>query len=315
MPLIGFAELHDTADRGRPNLPVAVAGGADATVIAAMRVAADRGWAVPILCGPIAATREVADEAGVSLEGFILIEADASEAARAAVAEVRSGAAVMLMKGRVSTPDLMHAILDPEFGLKSGRSVMQVVLMELPRDSRRFLLADTGVMVKPKLAKKLDILRETVIVARALGSDTPRVAMMAASEKVIDTLPETFDAAEMQRRGEHGEFPGVTVQGPLSFDLAYAPHAAGRKGVSGDVAGAADVMIFPDLSSANLTVKAIMYTADCRFGGVLRGTSHPVAFMSRADDAATRLNSLAMSLRLIEGGLTPASDGPATIGS
>ena len=235
----------------------------------------------------------------ISTDGFSFVEADDAEVAAKAVAEVKSGRAQVLMKGRVSTPDLMHAILDPEHGLRSGKAVCQVVLMEIPRDSRRFLLADTGVMVRPKLGKKIDLLQSAVQIARVLGADHPRVAMMSASEKVIDTLPDTFDAAELERRGAHGEFPGVTIQGPLSFDLAYAPVAAGRKGIVGEVVGAADVMIFPDLSSANLTVKAIMYTADCRFGGVLRGTTAPVAFMSRADDVPTRLNSLSLALRLI----------------
>jgi phosphotransacetylase len=297
MGLIGFSDLYDSADRLRPAVPLAVAGGADATVIEALRIALDRGWVAPILCGSNPATRELADEIGVSLDGFAIVEAE--DAAVAAVAEVRSGRAAMLVKGKVSTPDLMHAILDPERGLRSGRSMLQVVLMEVLRDSRRFLLADTGIMVKPKLGKKVEIVREAVAVARALGVEVPRVAMMAASEKVIETMPDTFDSATLQRKWELGEFPGMTIQGPLSFDLAYAPIAAGKKGVGGDVVGAADVMIFPDLSSANLTVKAIMYTADCRFGGVLRGTTHPVAFMSRADDVPTRLNSLAMALRLI----------------
>lgn len=299
MPLIGFESLHQEADTRRPNVPVSVAGGADPTVIAALRVALDRGWAAPILCGPETAIREIAGTIDVSLDGFTIIDASDSTLVALAVSQIRAGNARILMKGRVSTPDLMHAILDPEHGLRSGRAVCQVVLMEIPRDARRFLLADTGVMVRPKLGKKVEVLNSSVAVARALGCDTPRVALMSASEKVIDTLPDTFDAAELERRGAHGEFPGVVVQGPLSFDLAYAPEAAGRKGIAGDVVGAADVMLFPDLSSANLTVKAIMYTADCRFGGILRGTTHPVAFMSRADDVPTRLNSLALALRLL----------------
>lgn len=278
---------------------VAAAGGADATVLEALRIALDRGWAMPIVCGEEPEIRRIAAEIGVTLDGFTIVEADGDEIACAAVAEVRSGRASILMKGRIATPDLMHAILDPEHGLRSGRVVAQVVLMEIVRDGRRFLMADTGVMVRPKLPRKIEILLEAVEVARALGEPVPRVAMMAASEKIIDGMPETFDAAELARRSLHGEFPGIVIEGPLSFDLAYDRSSAVKKGVGGDVAGAADIMIFPDLSSANLTVKAIMVTADCRFGGVLRGTTHPVAFMSRADDVPTRLNSLALAETLL----------------
>jgi phosphate butyryltransferase len=299
MPLLGFSALQADLDYRKPMVPVAAAGGADATVLEALRIALDRGWVAPIVCGQETAIRRVAGEVGVSLDGFAIVEADGENVGRAAVAEVRSGRAMILMKGQIPTPNLMHAILDAEHGLRSGRVVAQVVLMEIVRDARRFLLADTGVMVRPRLPRKLEILLEAVEVARALGEPTPRVAMMAASEKVIDGMPETFDAAELQTRSRHGEFPGLSIQGPLSFDLAYAPAAAGKKGIAGEVVGAADVMIFPDLSSANLTVKAIMYTADCRFGGVLQGTSRPVAFMSRADDVPTRLNSLALAERLV----------------
>jgi phosphotransacetylase len=196
-------------------------------------------------------------------------------------------------------------VLDRSDGLRDGRVVCQVVLMEVPRDDRRFLLADTGICVRPDLAERLDILGSAVEVARGLGVETPRVALLAASETVSPAMPETGEAAEVQRRNEAGEVAGCVVQGPLSFDLAYAADAADRKRVAGPVVGAADAMVFPGLLAANLTVKAIMYTADCRFGGVLRGTSAPVVFMSRADAPGTRLNSLALALALLEEGAPP----------
>jgi phosphotransacetylase len=118
---------------------------------------------------------------------------------------------------------------------------------------------------------------------------------MAASESVKETMPETLRARELSIRNRQGEFPDCLIQGPLSFDLAYASGAGDKKGVEGPVVGAADIMVFPNLLSANLTVKAIMYTATCRFGGILQGASVPVVFMSRADSVETRLNSLALT--------------------
>jgi phosphotransacetylase len=171
--------------------------------------------------------------------------------------------------------------------------------MDVHAAARRFLMADTGICVAPNLARRIDILSSTVEVAHALGVERPRVALLAATEKVNPAMPETLHAAELQRRNEQGEFPGCTIQGPLSFDLAYAADAAEAKQIGGAVIGAADAMVFPNLVSANLTVKAIMYTAACRFGGVLRGTAAPVVFMSRADSPVTRLNSLALALRLL----------------
>lgn len=300
MPLLGFDDLFRLADERSQGVVVAAAGGADRTVIEALRSATDRGWISPLLVGPEADIRATAEEAGLDLDGFVFLDVAEEAVAWGAVDAVREGRAALLMKGRVSTPSLMKAVLDADSGLRTERVIAQVVLMEIVPHARRFLLADTGISVRPDLEAKLGILRGAVGVAHALDEPCPRVAMMAATETVTPAMPETLDAAELQRRGEAGEWADVRVQGPLSFDLAYAADAVDKKRLSGAVAGAADVMVFPDLASANLTVKAIMYTADCRFAGILVGTSAPVVFMSRADTTATRLRSLALALGTID---------------
>ena len=287
-------------------MSVAAAGGDDLTVIEALRIAADRGWVRPILVGPEERIRSLAASGGILLDGFAIVPAEGDAIARAAVERVRSGEARALMKGQIATPALMAAVLDPEAGLRTGRVICQVVLMEIPRDDRRFLLADTGISVRPNLRKRIEILRGAVDVAHALGSSRPNVAMMAATETVKLDMPETVEADELTRRNRQGEFDDCVIEGPLSFDLAYAADAGAKKRIEGSVVGAADVLVFPNLLSANLTVKAIMYTADCRFGGVLAGTSAPVVFMSRADSTATRLNSLALTLRIIDRGQGPS---------
>jgi phosphotransacetylase len=297
--LPSFTQLFWDADARPAPVPLVAAGGHDPSLLEALATARDQGWVEPIVVGPEAAIRQTAEECAVSLRGFTVIPAEADAVAVAAVATVRTGRARLLMKGRIATPQLLRAVLDKAHGLRTGRVVCQVVLMDAHSGRRRFLMADTGICVAPDLAQRIDILESTVALAHALGVERPRVALMAASEAVNPEMPETVEAAELQRRNELGEFPACTIQGPLSFDLAYAPEAAQVKGIGGAVSGAADAMIFPNLVSANLTVKAIMYTAACRFGGVLLGTSAPVVFMSRADSPATRLNSLALALRLL----------------
>jgi phosphotransacetylase len=292
MPLRSFDQLFADADRLPQPVPVAVAGGADRTVLEALRTAADRGWVTPIVAGD---AQEIHRSAGsLDLRGFTIL--DSADPAATAVAAVRQGRARLLMKGQIATPALLRAMLDPASGVRTGRVICQVVLMEICPTGRRCLLADTGICIQPTLEQKADILRSSVEVAQALGEAGPRVAVLAASETVTEAMPETLDAAELQRRGEAGEFPRCRVEGPLSFDLAYAADAAAKKRVDGRVAGAAEVLLFPNLLSANLTVKAIMYTADCRFGGILCGAACPVVFMSRADSTATRLCSLALAL-------------------
>src|SRR4051794_6000062 len=177
MPLAGFEELFAQADRGRPAVPAAVAGGADPAVLEALRAACDRGWVEPTLAGRERDVRRAAEECGVALHGFTL--ADADDPAAAAVDLARAGRARLLMKGQVATPALMRAVLDPGSGLRAGRVVCQVVLLELLRDRRRLVLADTGICPRPTLEQKLDILASAAGVARALGADTPGVAVLS----------------------------------------------------------------------------------------------------------------------------------------
>ena len=179
---------------------VAVAGGDDPTVIEALGIAVQRGWVRPLLIGPELRIRDIAESSCVSLDGMRLQNAEGEAEARIAVDEVRAGRARILMKGQIATPSLMKAVLDSRTGLRSGRTICQVVLMELPRDGRRFLMADTGICVQPTLEEKADILRSTVEVAQALGLLCPRVALMAATETAKSAMPETVDAQELTLR-------------------------------------------------------------------------------------------------------------------
>jgi len=298
--LLSFDDLYAAADRAAARIPVVAAGGADRTVLEALSEAHRRGWVSPIVTGIESEIRTVAEAAAVDLAPFRIVPG--ADPALTAVAEVTAGRAALLMKGQIATPSLMKAVLSRETGLRTSHVIGQVVMMEIPRDNRRFLLADTGITIQPTFDQKLDLLRGMVEVAQGLwradaGPAIPKVAVMSATEKATEAMPDTLEAAELQRRNAAGEIAGCVVEGPLSFDLAYASDAGEKKRLSGSVVGAADALLFPNLLAANLTVKAMMYAADCRFGGVLIGTTHPVVFMSRADTAATRLNSLAFTLR------------------
>lgn len=294
MSLPGFDELLARVSARKPRVGVAAAGGADSTVLQALTQAFEWGWVRPIVTGDTQAIRALAEEMGLSLEGFTVVEAD--QPAEAAVEAVSTGRAQVLMKGQIDTPLLMRALLDQRYGLRRGRTICQVVLMEILTQQRRFLLADTGVTIQPTLEQKRQILENTITVARGLGVDSPRVALVAATEKINPGMPETVEIGNLCGQAQAGAFAGAIVEGPLSFDLAYANDAGTKKKIGGNVVGLADALVFPNLLSANLTVKGIMYTAECRFGGVLAGAGCPVAFMSRADSVETRLNSLALAL-------------------
>ncbi|MDB5389270.1 MAG: phosphate butyryltransferase [Planctomycetaceae bacterium] len=296
MPLPSFDELYEIAGQRAIRARVVAAGAADPTVLKALAEANLCGWIEPILVGPVHEIHSVAKAAEVDLSGMRIV--DSEQLGVAAVAEVREGRADILMKGQINTPDLIRAVLNADHGLRTGRTLCQVVLMEIPTQKRRFLLSDTGLCIEPNFRQKSEILESLIAVSHSLGEALPKVAVMSATEKATTAMPDTLEAVELQRLNEAGEFRGALVQGPLSFDLAYAAEAGDKKRISGAVTGAADAMLFPNLLAANLTVKAIMYTAECRFGGVVCGATCPIVFMSRADSSTTRLNSLALALTL-----------------
>ena len=284
MPLPGFEELFARLDAARPEIGVVAAGGADQTVLEALAQAAARGWVRPVLTGSVAEIQALAARLGIELAAFDCVES--SEPAVSAVELIHAGRA----------NDLMKAVLDRSKGLRTERVIGQIVLMELRRDARRLLLTDTGICIDPSYEEKRGLAVQSLELARTLGLAEPSVAFMAATEKENPKLPDTVDSARLASELMSGVFGACKARGPLSFDLAYADEAGQKKKIEGDVVGAADVLVFPNLLSANLTVKAIMYTADCRFGGLLCGTAAPVVFMSRADSTATRMNSLALTL-------------------
>jgi phosphate butyryltransferase len=207
-----------------------------------------------------------------------------------AVAAVRGGTADILMKGDVDTKEFMGAILDRDCGLRAGQLISHIAVFEAL--GRMMLVTDGGINLNPTLAEKVEIIKNALPLAGRLGLARPRVAVLAAVEKVNPKMPETVDAEALSRMN----LPGCVVQGPLAVDNAVSVAAAQTKGISGEVAGRADILLVPSVLVGNIFAKGIMYFANATFGGVVAGTSHPVAFLSRSDTAETKLNTIALGV-------------------
>ena len=211
-----------------------------------------------------------------------------------AVAAVKSGCADALMKGTVDTSTFMRAVLDRELGLRSGDLVSHVLVVEWMW--RLLLITDAGIVLNPTLEEKARIILNAVAIAKGLGIDTPKVAVLAAVEKENPKMPETVDAAALSRMN----LPGCLVQGPLAVDNAVSVKAAEVKGIAGPVAGNADILLVPSVLVGNIFAKGIMYFARCRFGGIVAGTTRPVMFLSRSDTHEAKLNTIALGVLLSE---------------
>lgn len=215
-----------------------------------------------------------------------LIFDDAPSAALA----TRNGQADVLMKGSVDTKAFMQAVLDGEHGLRGENLVTHVAVIEIL--GRLILITDAGIILNPTLDEKSRIITNAIPVANSLGIDNPKVAVLAAVEKINPKMPETLDADALSKMN----IPGCVVQGPLAVDNAICSDAARTKGITGPVVGHADILLVPSVLVGNIFAKGMMYLADCRFGGIVTGTIKPVTFLSRADIAETMLNTIALGV-------------------
>lgn len=286
--------------KGAPPRRLAVAAGHDPhTLEAAMRAAAE-GLALVTLVADSRRLQAMAAELGPLPAGVTVIdEPDPVAAAARAVALVRAGEADVLMKGLVATSDYMKKILDREHGLlPPGRVLSHVTVLEFPGLERLLFVADVAIIPQPDVAAKLQIIEYCLHAARSFGVERPRVALLAASEKVSPKMPATVEADEIRRLAADGRFGDAVVDGPLALDVAVSPEACRIKELDSPVGGLADVLVFPNIESGNVFYKTATQLAGARVAAAVVGTTAPCVLTSRADDEESKLLSIALGCRL-----------------
>lgn len=280
---------------------VAVAVAQDEPVLHAIMEAKKQGIANAILVGNEKEIKKIADEIGMNLADYEVInEENGPKAALKAVELVSSGKADMVMKGLVDTANFLRAVLNKEVGLRSGRLMSHVAIFEIEGIDRLIFLTDPAFNMYPDLKAKIDILNNAVKTAHAIGIECPKVAPICAVEVVNPDMPATLDAAMLSKMSDRGQIKGCIVDGPLALDNALSEEAAKHKKVSGPVAGHADIMLLPNIEAANVMYKTLTYTSKSKNGGLLVGTTAPVIVTSRADSFETKINSIALAALVAE---------------
>ena len=283
------------AARSRGPATLAVAAAEDAEVIEAVREVAALGLANAILVGNEASILALAGEAGLPRGARIIREPDPKLASLAAARLVRQGEASLLMKGAVNTSDFLRAALDAENGLRSGRMLSHLAAVEIPGESKLVFYSDGGMNVAPSLAEKKQILGNALSALQLIGISEPKVAILAANEQVSAKVVATTDANALMDAWENGEFPGAVIEGPIAFDVATSREAAEHKKIVSRIAGETDLFIFPSIEAGNIATKALMRYAGARMAGVILGATHPIVLVSRADNAAAKVSSVALA--------------------
>jgi len=280
---------------------VAVAVAQDKPVLEAIKDAYEIGLVEAILVGNTSKIEAVAKEIGMDLNKFEIVdEPDAAKAALKAVELVSTGKADMVMKGLVDTANFLRAVLNKEKGLRTGKLMSHVAVFEVPGIDRLLFITDAAFNMYPELKEKIDIVNNAVTVAKAVGIETPKVAPVCAVEVVNPDMPATLDASNLSKMSDRGQIKGCIIDGPLALDNALSEEAAAHKGITGPVAGKADILLMPNIEAGNIMYKTLSYTTNSKSGALLVGTSAPVVLTSRNDSHETKMNAIALAALVAE---------------
>lgn len=291
-----FSEVIKFA-RERGPKTISVACSQDKEVLMAVEMARKEGIANAILVGDIEKTKEIANEIGIDLNNYELIEEkDLALASRKAVELVSTGKAHMVMKGLVDTSIILKAVLDKEIGLRTGSVLSHVAVFDVPGYDRLFFVTDAAMNLAPDLQAKKLIIENACQIANALDIEEPKVAVICAKEKVNPKMPDTVDAKALEDMCNSGEIKGCLVGGPFALDNAVSVEAAKHKGIDHPVAGKADILLAPDIEAGNILYKSMVFFGNSKNAGVIVGAKAPIILTSRADNEETKLNSIALGV-------------------
>ena len=278
-------------------LKTAVVHPVDAFSLGGAIAAAKAGIIEPVLVGPEDKIRKVAKTEKIHLGKYALLPVPHSNAAaETAVALAFEGKVEALMKGKLDTEELMQAAVHKDKGLRTGRRMSHVFVMNVPRYSKPLFLTDAAVNIKPTLMEKKDIVQNAIDLFRTLEIGTPKVAILSAVETVNENIPSTLDATALCKMAERGQITGGILDGPLAFDNAISEEAAAIKGLHSEVAGHADILVAPDIESGNMLYKELRYFSGAQGAGIVLGAKVPIILTSRAGDVENRVVSSVLAL-------------------
>lgn len=257
--------------------------------------AGEAGIIKPILVGPAAKIAAVAQDAGLDIGRYPVVDVETDEeAAERGVGLIGEAKGELLMKGSLHTDILMHAVMSK--GLRTARRISHVFVMDVPTHDDALFITDAAINIFPDLEAKRDIIQNAIDLFTGLKLGTPRVAILSAVETVTPKIPSTIDAAALCKMADRGQITGGILDGPLAFDNAIDLEAAEIKGIKSEVAGRAQILVVPDLESGNMLAKNLTFLTRADAAGIVLGARVPIILTSRADSVRTRMASCAVAV-------------------
>ncbi|MBO4875080.1 MAG: bifunctional enoyl-CoA hydratase/phosphate acetyltransferase [Bacteroidales bacterium] len=270
----------------------------DDHTIEAVYNAIQEGIVEGTLVGDEATIKEVCARHNFDVSKFRIVqEADENKAGAVAVSLINKGEGDILMKGLLSTDKYMRAILNKETGLMPGPKAVlsHVTVFEIPSYHKLLVAGDVAIIPAPDLNQKIAICNYVIKVAKSLQIETPKVAMLAATEQMLPGMQACVDAAIISKMAERGQIKGALVDGPLALDVSINKECAQTKKLTSAVAGDADCIVFPNIESGNVFYKSITKFGGGNLGAMVMGAKVPCVLTSRGDSAKSKMYSIALA--------------------
>lgn len=296
MEFKNFKELIEKVQKSDMKKRVAVVVAEDEHTLEAVFKAKKDNIVEPILIGNKAEIQEILNKLNESLEEDSIINVeDNANAAMMAVELIHKDKADFIMKGKIQTADLLKAVVNKEKGLRTGSIMSHCVFNEIPNYHKLIVTTDGGMMMYPNLDEKKKILENAVNTLIDMGYENPKVAVLAAVEKVNPKMPESVDAGLLKEMNQNGEIKNCIVEGPISYDLTMSKESAEIKGYKSSVVGDADILLVPNITVGNILGKSLIYSAGAKMAGFIVGAKVPIVLTSRASTSEEKYLSLVLS--------------------
>lgn len=296
MAISSFKELIERIKKTDSRKRAAVVSAQDEHTLEAVLKAAKDNIIEPVLIGDTERIKEILEKLKIELDDESIIPAKSDEeSAKKAVELIHQDKADLVMKGKIQTADLLRAVVNKENGLRAEKIMSHIAIYEVPSYHKLLAVTDGGMLMYPNSKEKKQIIYNAVCVFTALGYEKPKVAVLAAVENVNTKMPETIEAGILKKMYEQGELKNCIVEGPISYDLAVSREAAEIKGFTSPVAGDADILIVPNITSGNILAKSLSCSAGAKMAGFIVGAAAPVVLTSRGASSEEKYLSLILA--------------------
>jgi len=280
---------------------IAVACADDEEILKAISNVSEQGLTEGIFIGNRGKIEELIQKKNLDIKKYEIIDSkDSKSSAECAVRLVAEGHADLVMKGLINTADFLKAVLNEEYGLTTGNLLSHVAVFEIKNYHKFLIITDAAMNISPDAEQKVNIINNALTVTRALNIQEPKVALLAAVEKINTKMSATLDAAYISKMAERKQIKGAIIDGPLALDNAVSAKAAAHKGIASSVAGDADILVVPNIETGNVLYKSLVCFAEARCAGIIAGAKVPVVVTSRADSWETKMNSIALGLLMAQ---------------